>query len=68
MFEWAARQRGYEETTATDAYRDATRRPGESLAVYAFRLAALFEDAYPEADKQCPVARLETSQLRLVTL
>ncbi|KAF0301987.1 Adenosine monophosphate-protein transferase Fic [Amphibalanus amphitrite] len=44
--------RGYEETTATDAYRDAARRPGESLAVYAFRLAALFEDAYPEADKQ----------------
>ncbi|KAF0297925.1 Retrovirus-related Pol polyprotein from transposon 17.6 [Amphibalanus amphitrite] len=52
MLEWAARQRVYEETTATDAYRDAARRPGESLAVYAFRLAALFEDAYPEADKQ----------------
>lgn len=35
-----------------DLYQDATRRPGESLAVYAFRLAALFEDAHPGVDKQ----------------
>ena len=52
MLEWASRQRGYEESSAADAYRDAARRPGESLPVYAFRLAALFEDAYPEANKQ----------------
>ena len=51
MLEWASRHRGYEES-AMDLYQDATRRPGESLAVYAFRLAALFEDAHPGVDKQ----------------
>ena len=51
MLEWASRHRGCEES-AMDVYQDATRQPGESLAVYAFRLAALFEDAYPGVDKQ----------------
>ena len=45
MLEWDSRQRDCEAPSAVDAYRDAARRPGESLAVYAFRLAALFEDA-----------------------
>ena len=50
MLEWSSRR--YEPSSATEAYRDAARRPGEPLAVFAFRLAALFEDAYPNADKQ----------------
>ena len=52
LLEWASRQGSFEVSSATAMYRDAARRPGESLAVYAFRLAALFEDAYPEVDKQ----------------
>lgn len=52
MLEWATRRRGYDEKSAADEFQDATRRPGESLGVFAFRLAALFEDANPEADKQ----------------
>ena len=52
LLEWAPRQGGFEVSSATAMYRDAARRPGESLAVYAFRLVALFEDVYPEVDKQ----------------
>lgn len=65
MLEWAARRHGYDEKSAADEFQDATRRSGESLGVFAFRLAALFEDAYPEADKQ---VSLELRRKLLATL
>ena len=52
MFDWVARQDEVGTRSARDRFRCCQRGQGESLALYALRLASVFNDAYPDRDVQ----------------
>lgn len=52
MLEWAARQEEVGTRSARDRFRRCRKSQGESVALYALRLASVFNDAYPDQDMQ----------------
>ena len=52
MLDWVQRQEPFGNRSARDRFRRCKRNQGESLALYALRLASVFNDAYPDQDVQ----------------
>ena len=59
MTEWVERQEEVGDRSARDRFRCCRRTQGESLALYALRLASVFNDAFPDQDLQTSQALRE---------